>query len=153
MSLSYTIDHVVTTTEAVNIEVAAKSELTLISTDVDAKSGDVVSTYILASGDAQFPAYVSYRISAQSRGGSPVRRIQVSFNTWASETDSVTGIIVRKPVSGSIALTVPADLTLELADVMQLAGNLFSFLYPSVSSSVRSTAYLSKLLYGAPQVA
>jgi len=153
MSLSYTIDHVVATLEDVSIEVAAKSELTHISTKVDDKSGDVIATYVLASGDARFPANVIYRVSAQSRAGSPTRRIQVSFNTWASETDSVTGIVVRKPISGSFSLTVPADLTLEIADVMQLAGNTFSFLYPSVTTKVRSTSYLSQLLYGAPKVA
>jgi hypothetical protein len=153
MSLSYAIDHVATATESVTLEVAAKSEMTLVSTDIDPKSGAVTSTYILASGDAQYPGFVVYRIESQTRSGQPLRRISVKFTTWATETDSVTGIIRRKPISTEIAMLVPIDLTIELADVMQMLGNAFSFTYASVSSGTRATGYLQKLLYGAPQVA
>jgi hypothetical protein len=152
MSLSYSIDHVVTSTESVNVEVAAKSEMTLVATDNDAKSGDVVSTYVLASGDTAFPGTVSYRVGNQSRGGAPVRRISITFSTWAAETDSVSGAIVRKPANFTVSMNLPADMTLELADINQALGNLFSFLYASVSAGARNTGYLQKLLYGSPQV-
>jgi hypothetical protein len=152
MSLSYAIDHVVTSTESVNIEVAAKSELTLISTDVDQKSGEVVSTYALASGDTLYPGLVTYRVATQSRSSGPIRRVSMTLDTWATETDSVTGVINRKPISCTISLNIPRDLTTELADVMQLLGNAFSFCYASVTTGVRSTGYLQKLLYGVPQV-
>jgi hypothetical protein len=152
MSLSYSIDHVVISTESVNVEVAAKSEMTLVSTDVDPKSGDVVSTYVLASGDVAYPATVVYRIASQSRASGPIRRVSLTLNTWATETDSVTGGIVRKAINSTISLNIPADLTVELADIMQMIGNTFSFVYPSVSAGVRSTGYLQRLLYGSPQV-
>ena len=152
MSLSYAIDHVVTSTESVNVEVAAKSEMTLVSTDIDPKSGDVISTYVLASGDVAFSATIIYRIATQSRAGGTIRRISATFSTWATETDSVTGAINRKPINSTFSLNIPADMTVELADVMQLLGNCFSFLYPSVAAGVRNTGYLQKLLYGSPQV-
>ena len=49
-------------------------------------------------------------------------------------------------------LNVPADITTEIADVDDFYGNLFSYLYPSQSAGVRSTAHLQKLLYGVAQV-
>lgn len=152
MSLSYAIDHVVATTESVNVEVAAKSELTFISSDTDKSTGEVISTYALASGDVRYPGTVTYRIAKQNRGGNPTRRISMTFDTWATETDSVTGVINRKPINVTWSFTVPQDLTTELADVMQLLGNAFSFLYGSVAAGVRSTTYLSNLLYGTPKV-
>jgi hypothetical protein len=143
---------VATSTESVNVEVAAKSELTLIATDIDQKTGEITSTYTLASGDMAFPGLVTYRVGEQARSSGPIRRISVTLSTWATETDSVTGVIRRKPISCTISLNLPGDLTFELADVMQLLGNTFSFLYASVSAGVRSTGYLQKLLYGSPQV-
>lgn len=152
MTHTFSLDHVATATESVLVETAAKSEMTLVSTDVDPKTGDVVTTYVLSSGDSQFPATVSYRISSQSRGGAPIRRISMTFNTWAADDNSVDGIVSRKPISGSIALNVPADITVELADMDDFIGNLFSFLYASQSSGSRNTGYLQKLLFGTPQV-
>jgi hypothetical protein len=126
--------------------------MTLVSSDVDPKTGDVISTYVLASGDSLYPATVSYRISNQSRGGAPIRRVLMTFSTWAVDANSTDGIDTRKPIVGSIAMNLPADITLELADMDDFIGNLFSFLYASQSSGARSTAYLQKLLYGVPQV-
>lgn len=152
MTHTYSLDHVASATESVNVETAAKSEMTLQSTDVDPKSGDVVSTYTLASGDSQYPAYVVYRIGSQNRGGNPVRRASMTFSTWAVDDNSVDGTAIRKPISGTISLLIPADITVELADMDDFIGNLFSFLYASVSTGARNTGYLQKLLYGVPQV-
>jgi len=153
MSLSYAIDHAVASTESVNVEVAAKSELTLVSTDIDPKTGAVISTYLLASGDANFPSNVTYRAEQQTRGGKTVRRVSMTFSTWATETDSVTGIVRHEPVTGTYSFVVPMAYTVELADMDDFIGNCFSFLYSSVSAGARTTTYLQKLLYGAPQVA
>jgi hypothetical protein len=152
MSLSYALDHVSASTESVLVELAAKSELTLISTDTDVKTGAVVSTYTLASGDTQFPAYVTYRAEIQSRKTGVIRRISMTFDTWATQTDSVTGVIDRLPISASFAMNIPQGFTVELADIDDFIGVAFSFLFASQSSGARSTTYLSKLLYGAPQV-
>jgi hypothetical protein len=153
MALSYAVDHANASTESVNVEVAAKSELTLVSTDVDPKTGAVTSTYLLASGDANFPSYVTYRAEQQTRGGKSVRRVSMTFSTWATETDSVTGVVRHEPLNGTYSFVVPMAYTVELADMDDFIGNCFSFLYASVSAGARSTTYLQKLLYGAPQVA
>jgi len=151
MSHTYSIDHAVSSTESVNVEVAAKSEMTLRSTDVDPKSGDILSTYVLASGDAAYESTVTYRVQNQMRATEPVRRIVVTFNTWATDDDGA-GTVTKKPVTGSVSFIVPANMTLELADMDDFIGNLFSFLYLSVTAGARNTTWLQKLLYGVPQV-
>lgn len=151
MSITYSIDHVASSTEAVNVEVAAKSEMTLKSTDIDPKTGDTLSTYVLASGDNAYPSTVTYRIQAQNQGGVPQRRAVMTFSTWATSDDGL-GTVVKRPLSGSVSFIVPGDLTVELADMDDFIGNLFSFLYLSVTAGARSTTWLQKLLFGVPQV-
>lgn len=152
MTHTYSMDHVIATTESVNVEVAEKSAMTRIATDIDQKTGAVTSTYRLASGDAAYPATVSYRVEDQLRSGAKIRRISVTLNTWAADENSVDGTTTRKPLSGTVSLNVPADITTELADADDLIGNLFSYLYLSVAAGVRSTAWLQKLLFGVPEV-
>lgn len=152
MSITYSIDHIATSVEDVSVEVAAKSEMTLQSTSTDPKTGEVVSTYVLASGDNSFPATVTFRNSVQNRNNGAIRRVSMQFSTWATSSDSVTGIDTKKPFIGSVAFNIPADMTVEVADMDDFIGNLFSFLYLSVTTKVRDTTWLQKLLYGVPQV-
>jgi len=152
VSITYSIDHVASSTEAVNVEVAAKSEMTRQSTVVDPKTGDVLSTYVLSSGDNAYPATVTYRIQNQGSSSNPTRRAVMTFSTWATSDDGL-GTVIKKPLSGSISFVVPANLTVELADMDDFIGNLFSFLYASVTTGARSTAWLQKFLFGVPEVA
>lgn len=152
MSITYSIDHLSTSVEDVSVEVAAKSEMTLQSTDTDPKTGESVSTYVLASGDNAFPATVTYRTGLQKRAGKDVRRMSVTLSTWAVKADSVSGTDSREVLTGTVSIVVPADFTTEVADFDDLIGNLFSFLYASVTTKVRSTTWAQKLLYGVSQV-
>jgi hypothetical protein len=152
MSLSYAIDHVNGSAESVWVEIAYKSEFVLVSTDTDPKSGKVSTTYRLGSGSLVFPSYVTYTTEVQSRGQAMIRRITVQFDTWATETDSVTGEITRRAVNCFTAFNLPGDIPVETADIDQLIGNFFSYLYASQTTGTRSTTYLQKLLYGASQV-
>jgi hypothetical protein len=152
MSITYSIDHLSTSVEDVSVEVAAKSEMTLMSTTTDPKTGVTSSVYSLASGDNAFPATVTYRSSVEKRAVGPVRKVSMTFSTWATKSDSVSGIDVKQDVSASVNFIFPASMTIEVADVDDLIGNLFSFLYLSVTTKVRDTTWLQKLLYGVPQV-
>jgi hypothetical protein len=76
----------------------------------------------------------------------------MTFSTWAVASNSVSGIDTRKPFSGTVSFLIPADMTIEVADMDDFIGNLFSFLYLSVTTKVRDTTWLQKLLYGVPQV-
>lgn len=149
MPHTYSIDHVETSTESVTLPVAAKSQLTLQSTEE--VNGATVSIYRLASGDDLFPANVTYRVENQRRGGAPVKRVSITYETWAVDDDGA-GIVIRKPIMSQIVMVLPADLTIELADLNLFVGNLFSFSYASVAAGVRDTGYLQKLKYGLPQV-
>jgi hypothetical protein len=152
MSITYSIDHLVTSVEDVSVEVAAKSEMTLQGTGPDPKTGDQVSTYVLASGDNSFPATVAYRVGYQSRSTGAIRRVSMTFSTWATTSDSVAGTDVKRPLVATVSFNIPADMTIEVADMDDLIGNLFSLLYLSVTTKVRDTTWLQKLLYGVPQV-
>jgi len=150
MAHTYSIDHLGGSTESVTLEVAPKSEMTLRATDE--KEGIVTATYRLASGDTKYPSTVTYRVEETRRGGAPVRRVSMTFATWAVDDDGAE-LVVRKPIEVTFSATIPADLTVELADVKALVGTAISFLYASVTAGTFSSTYLQKLLYGLPQVA
>lgn len=152
MTLTYSIDHAQTNVESVNIEVPEKTSMVLQGTSTDPKTGEIVSTYVISTGDNAFPATVVYRGSLQNRATGQIRRLSVTFNSWAVKSDSVAGVDTRKPISGTISFNVPADITIETADMDDFIGNLFSFLYLSVSAGARDTTWIAKLLYGVPQV-
>jgi len=152
MTLTYSLDHIATSVEDVSVEVAAKSEMTLQSTATDSKTGEVTSTYVLASGDNSYPATVTFRNSVQNRSSGSVRRVSMTLSTWATMSDSVSATDTKKPFSGTVSFLIPADMTIEVADMDDFIGNLFSFLYLSVTTKVRDTTWLQKLLYGIPQV-
>jgi hypothetical protein len=147
MTLSFTIDHTVASVEDVSVEVAAKSELTR-SSQINRADGTVGTVYYLASGDNSFPATVTYESQVQKRQAGQVRRLAITFRTWAVETDSVSGLDRRVPISAQLSFLIPADMTIEVADLNVLLGNMFSFAYSGVSSKLRNTAWLQKLLYG-----
>lgn len=153
MTVTYSIDHTPTTTESVNVEVAEKSAFSFVRTTVDEKTGENSSIYVLSSGDATLPATVTFRTALSQNGKGPSRRISVTFSTFARSDDSVTGEVKTYPINATISVTIPQNVQVELADIGNLLGNLFSLLYPSVSAGVRSTAWLAKLLFGVSQVA
>jgi len=152
MTITYSVDHLPSSTESVTVEVAPKSELTLQSSDTDPKTGEVTATYVLSSGDIRFPAYVVYRVTPQNRASGSVLRISMTFSTWAVMSDSVSGIDTRKPITSTISMILPADISVSTANVDKLLGEIFSLMYSSVSSGTRTTTWLQKLLYGAPAV-
>lgn len=152
MAITYSLDHVLTAVEDVSVEVADKANMVLQSTSTDPKTGDVVSKYVISNGDNSFPAYVTYRNAVQKRTAGVIRRVSMTFDTWATMSDSVTGLDTKKPFSGTVSFNMPADMTVETADLDDFIGNLFSFLYLSVTTKVRDTTWLGKLLFGIPQV-
>lgn len=152
MTITFTLDHVSSSTEDVSVEVAEKSTMVLQSTFTDPKTSDLVSTYVLSTGDNSYPATVTYRISLQKRNTGPIRRLVCTFDTWATATDDVANTVVKKPISATASFNIPADMTVETADFDDLIGNLFSYLYDHVDTKVRDTVWLGKLLFGIPQV-
>jgi hypothetical protein len=152
MTITYDIEHVIATTEFVNVEVAEKSAMSLVSSTTDPKTGEVMSVYALTTGDPSRPATVTYRSSHQERKTGNIHRISVTLDTYAVKTDSVTGIVQYAPISATLSVNAPDVFQIETADLDDLVGNMLSLLYPSVSAGVRSTAWLAKLNFGVTQV-
>jgi len=152
MSLTYSIDHASTSVEDVSVEIPEKSTMLLSGVTIDSKTGEIVSSYTIPSGDNSYPATVVYRCVLQKRSTGNVRRISMTFSTWATMADSVSGLDTKKAISGTISFLVPADMTIEVADMDDFIGNLFGFLYLSVTAKARDTTWLAKLLFGISQV-
>lgn len=154
MSLSYALEHVSASTESVLVELAAKSEYVLTygpGPNPDNKN-ETIAVYTLNSGDLTYPATVTYGCETTLKGGKPIRRVRMTFTTWATETDSVTGVIRREPISTSWAMNIPVTFSVELADLDDFLGVGFSHLFASQSSGARTTTYLSRLQLGSPAV-
>jgi len=152
MSLTYSIDHALTSVEDVSVEVADKANMVFQGNKTDPKTGEISASYVVSNGDNSYPATVTYRSVVQNRASGPVRRISMTFDTWATRSDSVSGLDTKKSLSGTISVNMPADITVETADMDDFIGNLFSYLYLSVTTKVRDTTWLGKLLFGIPQV-
>jgi hypothetical protein len=155
MSLSYTLDHIIggATVEDVSVEVAPKSEMVKVP-PVPLKDGRVETKYRLASGSDVYPAYITYSSEIQNRKAlGSIRNIVIDLSTWATQTDSVSGLETKMPIQGMIVLNLPAGMTIEVADLDDFVGNLFSYLYPSVTAKVRSTTWLQNFIYGIPTAA
>lgn len=157
MTLTYSIDHALTSVEDVSVEVADKASLVHQATKVDPKTGAIEAVYVIANGDTTHRAFVTYRVSDETRKDSfgsvyNIRRFSITLNTWAVRDDSVAGTSERKPLTASISFNVPTDFVVEVADLDDVLGNLFSFAYLSVTTKVRDTSWLSMLLFGTPEV-
>jgi hypothetical protein len=155
MSHSYAIEHAPGgTTESVLIEVSEKADfsLTFGPAPDPLNKNAIISIYTLANGDQTYPATVTYRVEAIKRDGKLVRRLSMTYDTWATDTDSVTGDVAREPISMTWSANVPTTFSVEVADFDDMLGNFFNFLYASQSSGARATTYISKLLFGASKV-
>jgi hypothetical protein len=152
MTLTYSLDHVLTSVEDVSIEVADKAALSHQKTSVDPKTGEQSTVYVIANGDTLFKSYVTFRYGLQNRGGQQVRRIAMQFDTWATKSDSVSGLDTKQPIQGMFQMLLPGDMLIEIADLDDFIGNCFSYLYASVTTKVRSTAWLSDLSFGITEV-
>lgn len=154
MTITYSVEHVGASVEDVSIEVAPKSELCHMSHVVDPKTGGNSTKYVLTSGDSGFPSTVTFRSSVMSPNGRVAKRnISMTFQTWALKSDSVSGVETREEITSTVSMVIPAGLTVDVADLDDMLGTMFSFLYPSVTTKVRDTNWLGKLLYGVTEVA
>lgn len=147
MTHTLSIDRVDSTIVAVNVEEIDQTGLILLDTTTDAKTGATVSRYTLADGDPHYPSYIDIKNQVDPKDGKGVRRISITFRTWARDLDSVSGEEVIEPISFVTAMNLPA-MNLEVADLNVALANCYALTYDSVTTGTRSTALLSKLLFG-----
>jgi len=150
MTLSYAIDHVSSnSTESVTTIVADKSGRVSTQLDSDPKTGRNTSVYTLSSGDPNHPATITYSVDPPSQDAK-TRYGSITFRTWCTQTDSVTGIVTWWPIQATISFVITNGAPVQLADFNKLIAAIFSYSYASVSSGVRDTVWLQNLLFGSP---
>jgi hypothetical protein len=152
MTLSYEITHVSSNSaESVSTLIAEKTTMSLKSNVTDPKSGRITATYILGSGDSNHPATVRYVVDPPASGITN-RYGSVTVNTWATQTDSITGIVTWYPIQATMSFVIVDGSPVQLADFNKLIAAAYSYTYLSQASGVRDTTWLQTLLYGSPQV-
>jgi hypothetical protein len=138
-------------TESVTTPVADKTNLVLVSSDIDPKTGRTTAIYTLSGADAGYPITLTVN-SDPSGPGVKSRYCSMTFRTWVKQSSDVTDITTRWPIQVSVSFVVTGDAPLLLADLNTLVGVAFSYSYLSVAAGVRDTTWLAKLLSGSPQV-
>lgn len=138
-------------TESVTVEVADKTNLVLVSSDIDPKTGRATAIYALSGSDAGYP--ITLTVNSDPSGPNVKSRYcSITLRTWVKQSSDVTDITTRWPIQASMSFVVAGDAPLVIADFVKLAGAAFSYSYLSVAAGVRETTWLSKLLAGSPQV-
>jgi len=138
-------------TESVTTVIAPKSSMTPGGSSTDPKTGRVTTIYNIASSDGIHVATVRYQVDPIA-AGAKTRYGSVTFSTWVTSSDSVTGIITWFPIQATVSFVIQNGSPVVLADFNKLIAATFSFAYASVSSGTRDTAYLQRLLLGSATV-
>jgi hypothetical protein len=151
MTITTKVVHVTDeSTESVTLSVADKTNLILVSSDLDQKTGNATAVYTLSGADAGYPVNLTVNIEPVVPGKS--RRGSFTFRTWVKQTSDVSDVVTRWPIQASITFLIGGDAPLALADFNKLIGVLTSYTYLSVAAGVRDTTWLAKILAGSPQV-
>lgn len=138
-------------TESVTVEVADKTNLVLVSSDLNEKTGRATAVYALSGADAGYP--ITLTVNSDPMGpGVKSRYCSITFRTWVKQSSDVTDITTRWPIQVSTSIVVAGDAPLVLADLVKLLGVGFSYSYLSVTSGARETTWAAKLLAGSPQL-
>lgn len=138
-------------TESVTVQAADKTNLILISSDIDQKTGRATAIYSLSGADAGYP--VTLTVNSDPAGPNVKSRYcSITLRTWVKESSDVTDVVTRWPIQASMSFVVPGDAPLAVADLIALMGAAFSYTYLSVSSGTRETTWAAKLLAGSPQL-
>jgi len=138
-------------TESVTTLVADKTNLVLVSSDIDLKTNRATAIYTISGAEAGHP--ITLTVNSDPTGpGIKSRYCSISFRSWIKRSSDVTDISEYWPVQASISFVVAGDAPLSLAMLQDLIDVAFSYSYLSVSSGTRNTTWLAKLLAGAPQV-
>jgi hypothetical protein len=138
-------------TESVTVEVANKTSLVLISSDIDPKTGRATAIYSLSGNDPGFP--ITLTVNSDPQGpGVKNRYCSITFRTWVTQYSDVTDVTNSWPVQASMSFVIAGDAPLSVAMLEELLGVAYSYSYLSVAAGVRDTTWVSKLLSGSPQL-
>lgn len=138
-------------TESVTLEVADKTNLVLVSSDIDPKTGRATAIYSISGADPGRP--VTLTVNSDPLGPTVKSRYcSITLRTWVKQSSDVTDVTTYWPIQAGMSFVVTGDAPLVLSDLVSLLGTAFSYTYLSVSAGVRETTWAAKLLAGSPQI-
>jgi len=141
------IDRIGGSASDVSVHQLDQSTLELQDTITDIKAGTVISTYTLPTGDRNYPTNVTVRTQQSPRDPNVALRASITLSSWARIVDGDGVVVGLKPASAVTAFNLPG-IAVELDDISMLLANNFGLTFDILTSKVRSTALLGKLLFG-----
>jgi hypothetical protein len=138
-------------TESVTILVADKTNLVLVSSDINPTTKRATAIYAISDADPGYPVTLTV-VSDPLGPGTKERYASLALRTWITRTSDVTDITEHWPIQTNISFVVSGDAPLSLAMLEDLFEAIYSYTYLSVAAGVKDTTWLAKLLVGAPQI-
>jgi len=147
MTVTLAIDRTGGTPADVSVPKIAEADFMRLGTEMLPNGSR--TTYTVATGDTTYPTkiVVQTKLDPNGNGGSGQKSATISIQTWARATDDVTGEVLVKPCNSMLAVNLPADLPVEVEDVLALIENVFSLTYATLSTKVPVTTRLSALMF------
>jgi hypothetical protein len=150
MSLSYSIDHIPTSTITDFAVPAPIGDAYLAAlSPLPLPKGESETRYAITTGDTSSPAVLVYRSGDFERKTGLIKRIGGGLATFAREIDSVSGLSRKAPISVNTTINVPMDFQVEAADLAYLfLAHVVQFAPDGDQTVAGLTAYFSRLLFG-----
>lgn len=143
MSLSYDIPGI-TGLSGVDVTVKALDQTKLVhKRQIQNQDGSYTDLYQMSTSDPAYPITVEVRVSpAKNR----LRTFQITLKTWATITESITGAVIYRQIRKWNGIELPADVTIEVADLAVLYMADFALTYKSVTTKVPDTVVVADAL-------
>lgn len=149
MSISFAIPSIGGSGADVTVYQLDQSDLALLS--LGARNGRKYADYIVSGSDPAHPVTVSVEVIDPTKTNK-MRVWTLRLSAWATATESITGLVTYRPVNVSMEISTPADLAVEVADLIQMVENLYGLSFKTLDTKVPSTEIVSAMLYGTTQV-
>lgn len=149
MSLSYAIPSIDGLSGS-DVTVPAITQSNLQRTGVGIRqNGTKFASYVLSTSDPAHPVTVSVECTPVVKG-----RFQwkMSLSGYATVTESITGAVVYRYISIDRTLSLPSDVTIEVADLRKMVDALYALSFKTLNTKVPSTEITLDALFQAVEV-
>lgn len=113
------------------------------------KDGATLTTFVDSTSPTDHEVLVTVRVKDIPGRGSLAaqREWNVTHLSWATDTDSVTGIVVYNPIRRFLGGSDPV-MGLELSDLRDYVGNVYGLLWTTLTAKVPDTGIIGDLTHG-----
>lgn len=150
MSLSFDIP-VITGISGADVTVPQLDQTKWQRTGVGTRQNGVkYASYTYNTSDPAHPVTVTVEASTSAKA----RTINwsLTLRAYATATESITGAITYRPVEAAIAVILPADMTVEVADFRKMIDALYGSSFKVLTVKVPDTVVISDMLFAAAEV-